>query len=67
MLLWLMEPLKLTYSLECMKSAIAGSDVAVLVTSYHALAGLLPGCDVTITTLDTSPPTRERILQLLFG
>jgi beta-N-acetylhexosaminidase len=67
LLLWLMEPLKLSYSLECMKKAIAGSDAAVLVTSYHALAGLLPGCDVIITTLDTSPPTQDRILQLLFG
>jgi beta-N-acetylhexosaminidase len=67
LLLWLMEPLKLTYSLECMMKAIAGSDVAVLVTSYHALAGLLPGCDVTITTLDTSPPTQDKILQILFG
>ena len=67
LLLWLMEPLKLTYSLECMKKAIAGSDVAVLVTSYHALAGLLPGCDVTISTLDTSPSTQDRILELLFG
>jgi beta-N-acetylhexosaminidase len=67
LLLWLMEPLKLKYSLECMKKAIAASDVAVLVTSYHALARVLPGCDVTITTLDTSPPTRDRILQIIFG
>jgi beta-N-acetylhexosaminidase len=67
LLLWLMEPLKISYSLECMKKAIAGSDVSVLVTSYHALAGLLPGCDVKITTLDTSPPTQDRILELLFG
>jgi hypothetical protein len=49
-----------------MKKAIAGSDVSVLVTSYHSLAGLLPGCDATITTLDTSPPTQNRILQILF-
>jgi hypothetical protein len=66
LLLWLMEPLKLTYSLECMKKAITGSDVAVLATSYNALAGLLPGCDVTITTLDTSPSTQDRILKILF-
>ncbi len=67
LLLWLMEPLKLNYSLECMKNAIAGSDIAVLVTSYHSLSALLPGCDVTITTLDTSPPTQDRILEALFG
>jgi len=66
LLLWLMEPLKISYSLECMKNAIAGSDVAVLVTSYHALASVLPGCDATITTLDTSPPTQDRILKMLF-
>jgi beta-N-acetylhexosaminidase len=65
-LLWLMEPLKPTYSLECMKKAIAGSDIAILATSYHALTGLLPGCDAVITTLDTSPPTLERILGMLF-
>jgi len=67
LLLWLMEPLKLNYSLECMKNAIAGSDIAVLVTSYHSLSALLPGCDVIITTLDTSPPTQDTILQMLFG
>ncbi len=67
LLLWLMEPLKLNYSLECMNSAITGSDISVLVTSYHSLAGQLSGCDVTITTLDTSPPTQDRILALLFG
>lgn len=66
LLLWLMEPLKLGYSLECMKNAIIGSDLAVLVTSYRALTKLLPGCDVIITTLDTSPPTQDRILQMLF-
>jgi beta-N-acetylhexosaminidase len=67
LLLWLMEPLKLSYSLEFMKNAIAGSDLAVLVTSYHSLSAQLPRCDVTITTLDTSPTTQDRILQMLFG
>ena len=67
LLLWLMEPLKLTCPLECMKDMVERSSISILVTSYRALAGLLSKCDISIITYDTSPQTQDVILELLFG
>jgi beta-glucosidase-like glycosyl hydrolase len=67
LLLWLMEPLKLTYPLECLKNLVAQSGTSVIVTTYKPLIDLLPGCDISVLAYDSSPCTQNRILGRLFG
>ena len=67
LILWLMEPFHPSASFEEVRSLMESVRRSVLVTTYEHLMEFLPGCDVTITTDDTSPHTEDAIIRRLFS
>jgi beta-glucosidase-like glycosyl hydrolase len=67
LILWLMEPFHPNVSFEVVRGLIESAHRSVLVTAYERLAEILPACEVTLISDDTSPHTQETILRMLFG
>jgi beta-N-acetylhexosaminidase len=66
LILWLMEPLHPKASFKEVRGLMESAWRSILVTTYERLKELLPACDVTITSDDTSPHTEEAIINTLF-
>jgi beta-glucosidase-like glycosyl hydrolase len=64
-ILWIGEPLNVRKAFRNAQDLIAKAGTSVLVTNYPALLELLPRCDVTIVSYDTSPQAEEQILRKL--
>jgi beta-N-acetylhexosaminidase len=67
LILWLMEPFHPKVSFGVVHDLVKSARRSILITSYEHLAEILPTCDVTITSDDTSPHTEELILRTLLG
>jgi beta-N-acetylhexosaminidase len=67
LILWLMEPFRLRYSVDRLRRMIEASRLSVLVTSYRCLADSLKASDAKIVTDDISPETQAAIARDLFG
>jgi beta-glucosidase-like glycosyl hydrolase len=67
LVLWLMEPLRLRLSPEQMRTLMGRAKCSILVTTYDAFRKILPPCDVTVISKDTSSRTDDAIIGSLFG
>ncbi|MFH1311789.1 MAG: glycoside hydrolase family 3 N-terminal domain-containing protein [Candidatus Eisenbacteria bacterium] len=67
LILWFMEPFHPRVPFEVVRGLIESARRTVLITTYEHLAEILPTCDVTIISDDTSPHSEETILRTLFG
>lgn len=67
LIIWISEPLIVNKAFRNINPMIESTDCSILVTTYRPLLEMLPKCDVTIVTHDTSKHTEDLILQKLFG
>jgi beta-glucosidase-like glycosyl hydrolase len=65
LIIWVTEPLHVKRAFGNLQNLVEKVGTSVLVTSYPALLDLLPQCDATIITHDTSPRAEEQILKRL--
>jgi beta-glucosidase-like glycosyl hydrolase len=65
LIIWVTEPLYVKRAFRSLQDLISKVGTSVLITTYPALLDLLPPCDITVITHDTSPRAEERILKML--
>jgi beta-N-acetylhexosaminidase len=67
LILWLMEPLHPSAPFKEVRRLMESAYRSILVTTYERLTELLPDCDVTIMSDDTSPHAEDTIIRMLFS